>query len=289
MAELIGATYELPDVLRSSFKHHLLVFDRIACATAAPLLKEIADDRNSGRPPDKWIRAITRDLPWLMKEGLVFSPEWKPPENTDFDMEEFDQYLVQHRDMGSLMVEYLSDTHARQFAIHLKKQQLNAVPITCGWSRFPNEPSNKVEAIQLVINELPIPGQSHSYQDILAFRKEANELGLTRGLRVWINEMASGKLTQVEMSDKLQDLVSRYDRALKLEKMSRTTGVLETLVVTTAEIAESLVKFQWSKLAKKPFEVRHKQIDLMKAEMTLPGHEVAYIVKARERFGDIKQ
>ena len=57
------------------------------------------------------------------------------------------------------------------------------------------------------------------------------------------------------------------------------------LVVTTAEIAESLVKFQWSNIAKKLFEVRHKQIDLMKAEMTLPGREVAYIVKARERFG----
>jgi len=61
--------------------------------------------------------------------------------------------------------------------------------------------------------------------------------------------------------------------------------VVETLVVTTAEIAESLVKFQWSTIAKKLFEVRHRQIDLMKAEMTLPGREVAYIVKARKRFG----
>jgi hypothetical protein len=52
-----------------------------------------------------------------------------------------------------------------------------------------------------------------------------------------------------------------------------------------AEIAESLVKSQWSKIAKKLFEVSHKQIDLMKAEMTAPGREVAYIVKARERFG----
>ena len=67
--------------------------------------------------------------------------------------------------------------------------------------------------------------------------------------------------------------------------MSRTTGVVETLLTTTAEIAESFVKFQWSKIPKKLFEVRHKQIDLMKAEMSLPGREVAYIVKARGRFG----
>jgi hypothetical protein len=105
-----------------------------------------------------------------------------------------------------------------------------------------------------------------------------------QGVRVWINEMAAGKLTEIEISDKLEDLVSRYERALKLEKMQRDASVIETLVCTTAEIAESLVKFQWSKIAKKLFEVRHKQIDLMKAEMTLPGREVAYIVKAREHF-----
>jgi hypothetical protein len=79
--------------------------------------------------------------------------------------------------------------------------------------------------------------------------------------------------------------MSRYERALKLEKMKRDTGVVETVVTTTAEIAESLVKARWSNIAKKLFEVRHKQIDLMKAEMAAPGREVAYIVKARERFG----
>ena len=67
--------------------------------------------------------------------------------------------------------------------------------------------------------------------------------------------------------------------------MTRDTSAVETLVTTTAEVAESLVKFKWSKLAKKLFEVRHKRIDLMKAEMALPGREVAYIVKARESFG----
>jgi hypothetical protein len=139
--------------------------------------------------------------------------------------------------------------------------------------------------IQLVIKALPIPSEKHSLQDVVDFRDEARSDGLVQGVRVWIHQMASGKLTHVEVSDKLADLVSRYERALKLEKMSRDVGMVETLVVTTAEIAESLVKFQWSKLAQKLFEVRHRQIDLMKAEMTLPGREVAYIVKARERFG----
>ena len=162
---------------------------------------------------------------------------------------------------------------------------INAVALTNVWSEDDVAEGQRAEVLRLVVKGVPIPGDSHSMEDVLGFRDEARSEGLVQGLRVWINDMASGKLSPVEVSDKLEYLVSRYERALKLEKMSRSTGVVETLVVSTAEIAESLVKFQWSKAAQKLFEVRHRQIDLMKAEMTLPGREVAYIVKARERFG----
>ena len=64
--------------------------------------------------------------------------------------------------------------------------------------------------------------------------------------------------------------------------------MFETLICTTAEIAESLVKFKWSNIAKKLFEVKHKQVALLKAEMSLPGREVAYIIKARERFNQAR-
>jgi hypothetical protein len=286
MAELVGATNELPEVVGSSFKQHLLVFDRIACPTVVPLLKEMEEKEERGGGADDWLQELTRDLPWLLREGLVFSPDWEPPQKYgDYDEELLDQYIAQHTDINVMMVEFLTDKEARELAVHLRQQQLNAVPILCGWSKFPHDATDKSDVIQLVINDLPIPGDNHSLQDVLEFRKEAHELGLIQGLRTWVNEMASGKLTQAEVSDKLEDLVSRYERTLKLEKMSRSTGVVETLVVSPAEIAESLVKFQWSKIAKKLFEVKHKQIDLMKAEMTLPGREVAYIVKARDRFG----
>jgi hypothetical protein len=184
-------------------------------------------------------------------------------------------------------IEDALDAYTRAVAIRLRdSQHINAVAVTSSWEPLA-QPCAPNEVLRLVISALPVPAETHALHDILAFRDHANGDGLTQGLRVWINEMASGKLTPVEVSDKLEDLVSRYDRALTLEKMSRSTGVVETLVVTTAEIAESLVKFQWSKLAKKLFEVRHRQIDLMKAEMTLRGREVAYIVKARERLGEV--
>ena len=286
MMELVGVT-SVP----RNFKRRLLVFDRIAFPFATAT-RSVAPDYD----PD------TADLDWLLRKGVVFDPSNEihlppapPRASRSLALEPSprvrspDPAWIQRQREGWADA---SDWEARRWAVALRGHGLaNAVPNTFGGvnvpASFAEDGSSrfKTEILEIVAKALPVPGDSHSLEDILGFRAGARVEGLTQGLRVWINEMASGKLTQVEVSDKLEDLVSRYERALKLERMQRDTGIIETLVVTTAEIAESLVKFQWSTAAKKLFEVRHRQIDLMKAEITLPGREVAYIVKARERFG----
>jgi hypothetical protein len=62
--------------------------------------------------------------------------------------------------------------------------------------------------------------------------------------------------------------------------MDREMTWLQTFIFPAKGVVEYLTT-----LSSNLFSVGHKQIDLMKAEMTLPGREVAYIVKARERFG----
>jgi hypothetical protein len=178
-----------------------------------------------------------------------------------------------------------SDLLSRTMAVNLRLQKgIISVPLTRVWSGDRPNPQNRSDVIQLVVKDLPIPGAKDSLESVMDFREESRASGLPQ-LRVWINEMASGKLTGVEISDKLEDLVSQYERALRIARMDRDASLVETVVTTTAEIAEGLVKFQWSNMAKKLFEVRHKQIAEMKEEMSFPGREVAYIVKARERFG----
>jgi hypothetical protein len=71
---------------------------------------------------------------------------------------------------------------------------------------------------------------------------------------------------------------------MHLHQMKTKTGVLEIVVTTGAEIAEDLVKFRWGKLAKAPFTITHKKIDLLQAEMKAPGREIAYVVKAKKTF-----
>ena len=290
MFELIGAMAHPC----SCWNHHLLAFDRIAWPYVDRYL------RIYSRAPEGDDRSLqaSADLQWLVSKGLVFVPGWLNecparvnPAWTAANEEVKDKLRTYIRVKGqhsarALTHDDVGDAKARLVAIRLREiDGMNAVPVTSGWTALSEEPLSRAEVIRIVVKALPIPSEHHSLQDVVDFREEARAEGLIQGLRVWINDMASGKLTEIEISDKLENLVSQYERALKLEKMSMETGVVETLVCTTAEIAESLVKFQWSTAAKKLFELRHKQIDLMKAETTLPGREVAYIVKAQERFG----
>jgi hypothetical protein len=46
------------------------------------------------------------------------------------------------------------------------------------------------------------------------------------------------------------------------------------------------VSFKWGKAAEALFSLRRRRVALLEGELTAPGNEVAYIVKARETFGN---
>ncbi len=44
------------------------------------------------------------------------------------------------------------------------------------------------------------------------------------------------------------------------------------------------MSFKWGKAAEAIFSLRRRRVALLEGELTAPGSEVAYIVKARESF-----
>jgi hypothetical protein len=66
--------------------------------------------------------------------------------------------------------------------------------------------------------------------------------------------------------------------------MKMNVGTLETIVTTGTEFLGDLVSFKWGKAAEALFSLRRKRAALREGELTAPGNEVAYIVKARETF-----
>jgi hypothetical protein len=54
--------------------------------------------------------------------------------------------------------------------------------------------------------------------------------------------------------------------------------------VSTAELLENVMRFKWGAVAKGLFSLKQRNIALLEGELTSPGNEVAYIVKARKLF-----
>ncbi|MET0650747.1 MAG: hypothetical protein ABW208_29410 [Pyrinomonadaceae bacterium] len=99
-----------------------------------------------------------------------------------------------------------------------------------------------------------------------------------------MSEVARAKLPPLEVEQKLEYLMRQYRRHMKLHRMKVNVGVLETTVVTSAELFENFVKFKWGKLAQGLFSFRQRKVALMEGELNSPGSEIAYVIKSRETF-----
>ena len=70
---------------------------------------------------------------------------------------------------------------------------------------------------------------------------------------------------------------------MRLHRLKIETGRLETILTIGGDFIENLVKFNWGKLARTMFTLKHRRVELIEAEISAPGLEVAYLFKSRER------
>ena len=55
-------------------------------------------------------------------------------------------------------------------------------------------------------------------------------------------------------------------------------------VMTAAEVLGDLLSFKWGTAEKALFSLKKREVALLEGELTSPGNEIPYIVKARETF-----
>jgi hypothetical protein len=170
-------------------------------------------------------------------------------------------------------------------AYYRNTQQMDAYSLFYAqYSELVQQTADLGDIIDITIHQLPIPDDSTSWEQILDFRNDPDTEKKFLGLRVWMNEIARAKLSPLEIEQKLEWLLQEYQDHMKLHRMKTNASTLETIIVTGAEIAESVVKFQFGKAAKILFSLRHRKLSLLEAELKSPGREIAFISKAQETF-----
>lgn len=289
-----------------SLKREALMFNRLAVSH----LKSILTTKSQfGRSSEQYVN----ELNGLIEKDIVFEAPEIPPDlglfnnqhflkNVDSTIEQqdkvnqlvaeidalnpVDESRIEHLSVYLKMMKSVADSHIRATSIQLRVlNSLDAYPVVSTELEQAQEShANKSDVVQIILNALPVPDESTSWEQIFEYRSDPDSQAKFLDLRNWMNEVARGNLTSMEIEQKLEYLLSRYQRHLELHRMKTNAGTLETIVVMAGEIAENLAHFNFGKAAKALFSLKHRRIALMEGELTSPGSEVAYVIKARERF-----
>lgn len=185
------------------------------------------------------------------------------------------------------------ESQVRLASVQLRElHQMDAYPILTGIhslkalqvSKEEASHATKSDILKIVVKALPVPNDLTPWEQIFEYRSDPESISKFLALRNWMNEVARAKLTPLEIEQKLEYQIDQYQQHLKLHKLKTNVGALETIVVASAEFLEDLVKCKWGKLAKGLFSLKHRRLALMEGELTAPGNEIAYIVRAKEIF-----
>jgi hypothetical protein len=279
---------EFSDKTISDLKQALLLFDRIGITSLNYIL-----DNNQHHATNCQHWHCFKEMELLSENDLIFdatrtnaSLKGGPDALGADDFNKAIEYIRQMRESNDEKAQL--DGHSRLSAMILNNEDVNrdfiSIPIVNQLNSINTVKSSEVDVVNIVIKQMPIPAENVPWQDIFDFKSDPINNGHLTGLRTWINKMSRTDYKVNEIEDELQYLLFQYRQALNYHNIKFRMGALETIVVGLSELAERTIKLQFSKIAKGAFSARQTKAELLQAEMTSSGNEVAYIYKANNKF-----
>ncbi len=134
---------------------------------------------------------------------------------------------------------------------------------------------------QAVFSRLPIPSDLTPWEQVLEFRSDRKVREHFVALRRWIDKTIRSDIPLREIEDELSYLLNEYTNFMRIHRMEFRWELLRVILSAPA----AAISCDWAKLASLPSDFARCRISLLKAELTAPGREIAYLIRAREEFG----
>jgi len=200
------------------------------------------------------------------------------------DIDSFEKALLESGPLSAclarleaLRLRESEECNAFTLGIQLERQRIER-------QRSVDRPVSRSDLYQIIIEGLPVVTDQVPWADILSFRAEPKSQLQQRALRLWITEMATGKLTFGDAIEKIEALKDDYRAHMRGAGVKTWTGTLKTYVVAGAELLESALKLKLKTMAELPFKLIEAKAELWEAERKAPGRELAYVVSVEDEF-----
>lgn len=184
----------------------------------------------------------------------------------------------------NLLTEFgnFADYHVRLSSVIMQKSTPNDSVIPIIENTEGLFEGKKQEVIRLTINNLPIPSDLTPLDEVIDFKNTHQRIYF--GLKDWINKVSSSSLNINEINDQVQFYTHEFEHRMKLENTKYQLTTFEAILTAPIEIIEKVIKLNWSKIPDTLLKVKKNRLDLLIGETKAPGREMAYIVKANEKF-----
>jgi hypothetical protein len=136
--------------------------------------------------------------------------------------------------------------------------------------------SSRDDVLEIVLNELPIPGDDVPLDEVIAFRDEA--LPRLRALRLWAVDLAKEGLSRRDAEDKFVYLLEEYQESAR--NLPRTKEGLFSIAITVAAGAVHPVLG----VLVAALQCRQIKAQLSAEEKQIAGRELSYVIQAGEQF-----
>lgn len=177
----------------------------------------------------------------------------------------------------TILLKFLDDNNGNDYIPSIDKMYTEKIENTFK--------SDKTDLVSLVIEKMPILDNSTLWEKVVEFKSDPDNVGKFAGLKVWMNKAISSGASISEIKDELDYLLYQYRKSLELHKIKYHSGTLQRIVVGTAELIENAARLKFSNIAKGLFSAHQEKVDLLQAEFTAPGKEIAFIYQAQKTFG----
>lgn len=267
----------------AELKQNLLLFDKVGVIMLDYMVTSL---KKVGVYPD-----FKNELEFLIREDLLFS---------FFDSDEDLKILERTADYQTSIAPLLdeasnikNDRLAAQLYLpriasiiynNEKKDDSVGIPLVPNFSISNDIRTTKTDVINLLIEEIPIPDSNTPWEAIIDFKNDSDSKGRFASLKNWVNKTVKSDYSIGEIKDEIDDLMYQYRKSLDIHKIKHHQGVLQTIIVGSAELIENALRLKFSNIAKGLFQINQGKADLMNLELTAPGNELAYIYQAQNKF-----
>lgn len=142
---------------------------------------------------------------------------------------------------------------------------------------FKDKLTTSGEVLSVILNNYPVISSDIPIRELIDFKNDDETKYRYKMFRDFINQLSKGNLNKSEIEDRIEYLLSEYEKQLKVYRLKYSYSSLEAIVIPIIEFIENVAKLNWSKAAKGLFAIGKSEIDFLQSELNFKGREVSYL------------